>query len=76
MQKENLVEIQLSENMVVEIVRLLDFAALASKVAMSNPNTPENDIPLLTKNINNAKDLGDILAVSLDIGSPESNVLN
>ena len=76
MQKENLVEIQLSENMVLEIVRLLDFAALASRVAMSNPNTPENDIPLLTTNVSNAKDLGDTLIVSLDIGNPESNVLN
>lgn len=75
-QKGNLVDIQLSEESLLEMVRLLDFAALASNVALSSNSTPPEDIKILMRNIENARQLGDMLIVSLDIGNPKSDSIN
>ena len=72
----NSLDVTLTEDEIMEIVRLLDFASLASKVAMTNTNSSEKEMKTYIQNINNAQQLGDTLIASLDIGHVDKDSVN
>ena len=76
MPQSNMVSIDLSEEEIVEIVRLLDFTRLASKIALTNQHLPPAEVATYTRNMANAKDIGDNLIAALDIGNVDKDKVN